>query len=224
MRVAQENGPKGKKFVCYAIDWPGLERGGKTPEIAFANMSAYRDRYALIAARAGMGELFSTESEPTIVEEYTGPGSTDFWGISFGQSPIDLEGIDADTFEKRLLLLQACWQEFDETAERVTPELKKGPRGGGRDRDHIVRHVIANELQWTGIGLDYNDVSFPLENRRQFHLSVVDHLRNYYEVGPPPKKGGGVVWTLPFFVRHLAYHVMDHAWEMQDKDLTQEAT
>jgi hypothetical protein len=27
-------------------------------------------------------------------------------------------------------------------------------------------------------------------------------------------------WTLPFLLRHSAYHALDHAWEMQDKDLT----
>ena len=27
-------------------------------------------------------------------------------------------------------------------------------------------------------------------------------------------------WNLPFLVRHSAFHTMDHAWEMADKDLT----
>jgi hypothetical protein len=27
-------------------------------------------------------------------------------------------------------------------------------------------------------------------------------------------------WTLPFLIRHSAFHVMDHAWEMEDKDLS----
>ena len=26
--------------------------------------------------------------------------------------------------------------------------------------------------------------------------------------------------TLPFLVRHSAFHTLDHAWEMEDKDLT----
>ena len=29
-------------------------------------------------------------------------------------------------------------------------------------------------------------------------------------------------WTLPFLIRHSAYHTLDHAWEMEDKDLTGE--
>ena len=27
-------------------------------------------------------------------------------------------------------------------------------------------------------------------------------------------------WNLPFLIRHSAFHVMDHAWEMEDKDLS----
>ena len=27
-------------------------------------------------------------------------------------------------------------------------------------------------------------------------------------------------WTLPFLIRHSAYHTLDHAWEMEDKDLS----
>jgi hypothetical protein len=27
-------------------------------------------------------------------------------------------------------------------------------------------------------------------------------------------------WPLRFLIRHTAFHTMDHAWEMEDKDLT----
>ena len=42
-------------------------------------------------------------------------------------------------------LLRAAWVEFDETAARVSAELRLGVRGGGRSRDQIVRHVLATE-------------------------------------------------------------------------------
>lgn len=227
MRVSLERGPKGKKFVAYAIDWPGLERNGKSPDAALAHMSDYRARYRRIADRAGLLNEFTAESDPEVVEDYEGVGSTDFWGISFAQSPIDYLPLAESEFERRLTLLQACWTEFDAIAKRVSPELKKGPRGGGRDRDHIVRHLIASELDWTpkiGIRLDYHDIAFPLENRQRFHDQVIEQLRFHYESGTPAKLKGGPLWTLPFFIRHLAYHVMDHAWEMEDKDLTESIT
>ena len=28
--------------------------------------------------------------------------------------------------------------------------------------------------------------------------------------------------TLPFLIRHSAFHTLDHAWEMEDKDLSGE--
>ena len=27
-------------------------------------------------------------------------------------------------------------------------------------------------------------------------------------------------WPLRYLIRHTAYHALDHAWEMEDKDLT----
>lgn len=225
MRVSIERGPKGKKCVAYAIDWPGLERNGKTAETALDHLTAYRERYARVADRVGLADVFAAESEPEVVEDYPGVGSTDFWGISFAQSPTDHLPLLPDEFGRRLSLLQACWAEFDAIADRVSPELKKGPRGGGRDRDHIVRHLIASELDWTpkiGIRLDYHDIAFPVEDRRQFHDQVIERLRFHYETATPAKLKGGPLWTLPFFIRHLAYHVMDHAWEMEDRDLTEQ--
>jgi len=97
VRTVLERGPKGKKTVAFAVDWPGWSRGAKTPEQSVATLESYRQRYRPIAASAGMAK------------------------------------------------------EFD----------------------------AAGRLK--------------------------------------------VSWTLPFLVRHSAYHVMDHAWEMEDKDLSGEA-
>ena len=52
VRVVLEGGPKSKKFVAYAIDWPGWSRGAKTADEAFKTFAAYQDRYRLIAVRA----------------------------------------------------------------------------------------------------------------------------------------------------------------------------
>ena len=90
LRVALEIGPKGKKVVAWAPEWPGLSRGAKTAELAVERLTTYVPRYARVAALAGMDESFPTEIVPNVVDEYTGTGSTDYWGISFGFSEIDL--------------------------------------------------------------------------------------------------------------------------------------
>lgn len=226
MRTAIELGPKGKKHVAYAIDWPGLERNGKTPEAAVEHMGSYRPRYQRIADRAGLGEQYSAEPEPVISIEYEGVGSTDFWGISFAHSEFDHEPLSHKELERQLSLLEACWAEFDYIAARVSSELKKGPRGGGRDRDHIVRHLLAAEVDWVkrlDIRPDLHEI-VPPDARRLFHAQIVDAIRNLHTQGIGESRAkGGPAWSHRFLIRHLAFHVMDHAWEMGDKDLTNQA-
>ena len=55
--------------------------------------------------------------------------------------------MDEAEFDREITLLRACWAYFDGVAARVSPEMRKGPRGGGRDRDRIIRHVIRNESE-----------------------------------------------------------------------------
>lgn len=218
--VALESGKKGKKSAAYAIDWPGWNRGGKTDEEAYANWSGYRDRYRPVAERAGLLDEFNAQTESEIVVAYVGTGSTDFWGISFAPSDLDSSAMDPAVLERRLTLLWACWGFFDDTAARVSPELKKGPRGGGRDRDALVRHVLANERDWAaGVGVDYPFESIlDLNVRRRYREELSDAIRAHNAEGKRAK-----TWELSFLLRHAAYHTMDHAWEMEDKDLTQQA-
>ena len=223
MRTAVELGPKGKKYVAYAIDWPGLERNGKTREAALDHMDGYRARYATIARRAGYGDDFAAESATNVAIEYQGVGSTDFWGISFAHSEIDHEPMSSKELERQLALLDACWAEFDDIALRVSPELRKGPRGGGRDRDHIVRHVLAGEIDWVKrleIRPDLHDI-VPPDARQLFRAQISNAIRDLHSQGIGESRArGGPSWTHRFLIRHLAYHVMDHAWEMEDKDLS----
>ena len=86
IRVVLERGPKAKKFVAFAVDWPGWSRGAKTTDGAFETLAAYRDRYRPIAVRAGLEREFDNAGPLEIVEDRIGPGSTDFWGISFAPS------------------------------------------------------------------------------------------------------------------------------------------
>src|SRR6202048_4669805 len=148
MRVMLEIGPKGKRVVAVAPDWPGLERGAKTDEGAIERLVAYLPRYAQIAKLAGMDAEFAAITTTEVVEHYPGTGSTDFWGISFGFSGVDMEAMSREELARELTLMRACWAFFDEVRARVSAQLQQGPRGGGRDRDQIVWHVVVNEQQW----------------------------------------------------------------------------
>ena len=167
-----------------------------------------------------MNAEFDTVTNVDVVEEYPGTGSTDFWGISFAFSSIDKQGMSGDELERELTLMQACWAFFDDVRGRVSAEMRKGPRGGGRDRDHIVRHTFAPEQDWAkGIGVLTPDDAMLTDEGLKAHRDAYCHaIRAYHSQGK--LAGTKAKWPLRYLIRHTAFHTMDHAWEMEDKDLT----
>jgi hypothetical protein len=217
LRVTLEMGPKGKKVVAVAPDWPGLARGAKTREAAIERLVAYLPRYAKVAKLAGMGAGFSAIASVDVVEEYPGTGSTDFWGISFAFSGIDRQDMSREALDRELTLMRACWAYFDDVRSRVSAEMQKGPRGGGRDRDHIVRHTVATEQDWAkklGI-VTPQDAMLSDEELNAHRDAYCQAIRAFHGQGKMAR-----TWPLRFLIRHTAFHTMDHAWEMEDKDLT----
>jgi hypothetical protein len=219
-RVTLEMGPKGKKVVAVAPDWPGLERGAKTREDAIERLRSYLPRYAQVAKLAEMDAEFDRIRKLDVVEQYPGTGSTDFWGISFAFSSIDRQGMSGDELERELRLMQACWAFFDVVRRRVSAEMQKGPRGGGRERDHIVRHTLYTEQGWAKmIGVLTPEEAMLTGKGLKAHRAAYCHaIRDYHAQG---KLAGKVAkWPLRFLIRHTAFHTLDHAWEMEDRDLT----
>ena len=156
VRTVTEHGTKDKRSVAFALDWPGWSRGAKTAEEALATLEAYRARYRPVAELAGMGAEFDAAGPLEVVEDRVGTGSTDFWGISFSPSSTEQDPMDAAELERKLTLLRAAWAFFDGVAARVSPEMRKGPRGGGRERDEIIGHVIRVESMdfAAGVGIE----------------------------------------------------------------------
>jgi len=220
VRTVVQRGPKEKKVAAFAIDWPGWSRGAKAPDAAVEMLEAYRERYRPIARIAGLEAEFDRAGDLEIVEDHVGVGSTDFWGISFAPSSFELAPMPEDELERKVALLEAAWQFFDDVAARVSLELEKGPRGGGRNRDEIVRHVIINE--WADLAKKVGVLPPPDGRLTPEAVSVhrdnfVAAMRDYNAQG---KLGRGRNWTIPLLLRHTAFHALDHAWEMEDKDLS----
>jgi hypothetical protein len=222
LRVILEIGPKGKQVVAVAPDWPGLERGAKTEEAAIARIQAYLPRYAPVAKLAGMDAEFAVGSAIgsaifDVVERYPGTGSTDFWGISFAFSDIDRQAMSSDTLERDVTLLQACWAFFDAVRSRVSAEMRKGPRGGGRDRDRIVQHTLSVEQDWaTKLGVHAPEGALLTDEGLRAHRDAyLAAMRAFHTEDKAARS-----WPLRYLIRHTAFHTLDHAWEMEDKDLT----
>jgi hypothetical protein len=216
LRVILEIGKK-RRVVAGAMDWPGLDRGGSSDDDALAKLSAYLPRYAPVAQRAGLASSFKRSREIELVERVPGSSSTDFWGVAHVPSEIEREVLSAKKLERRLDLVSACWAYFDDVADRVSEQLALGPRGGGRSRDEIIRHVYESERHnyWRKVGIREEDGArlTPRElaaHRRRF----LDAIRAYNAEG----RIAGRSSPIQFLIRRTAQHVMDHAWEMEDRD------
>jgi hypothetical protein len=223
VRTVIEHGTKDKRSVAFALDWPGWSRGARTAGAALETLESYRERYRPIASLAGLGREFDPAGPLEVVEDRVGTGSTDFWGISFSPSSTERnEPMGEAELERGITILKACWTYFDDVAARVSAEMRTGPRGGGRDRNRILRHVIRTESEdfakQVGIRIPEEAALSP-DGLKQHRGAYIAAMRAY-NAGEVEKRMRS--WTLPFLIRHSAFHTLDHAWEMEDKDLTGE--
>ena len=216
MKIFSEAGKK-KVFVG-AIDWPGLCRSGKNEEAAISELRDCGMRYAkLLRATSLNFQIPKTTSDFSISERHAGNATTDFGAPSI-MLDADKEPINNRELERFQKILLACWQKFDEVAEEAKgKELRKGPRGGGRDLEKILTHVhevnlvYAQRLAWKGRNYSVSEMSQAWQDiMRSFETAVQQGL---------PEKGprGGEIWKPRYFVRRIAWHVLDHAWEIEDR-------
>jgi hypothetical protein len=205
--------------VGFALDWPGWCRAGRDEGAALQALASYAERYAPVAERAGL-TLPSTAAFD-VIERLPGGLTTAFAAPEcrrpFPQvtAPSDRARVTPAAARRLTDLMTAVWTIFDEVAAASPPELRKGPRGGGRDRDQMIDHVVGAEAAYArklgvrvkkpGIG----DIAAIRLVRRE--IAVV--------VGAP-SDGSAVVpngWTTRYATRRMAWHLLEHAWEMQDR-------
>jgi len=220
VRTVIERGPKDKRSVAFSIDWPGWSRGARSAVVALTTLEAYRERYRPVAILAGMSDEFDAAGPIEVVEDKLGSGSTDFWGISFSPCAAEQRSLDEAELDRGITLLRASWACFDAIAARVSAEMRKGPRGGGRDRATIIRHTIRTESEdfakQVGLRIPEGAALTP-DGLRQHREAYVAAMRAY-NAGEVSRRMRS--WTLPFLIRHSAFHTLDHAWEMEDRDLS----
>jgi hypothetical protein len=217
LRVILEVGQK-RRVVAGAMDWPGLDRWGTTEDDAIEKLLSYVPRYAGVADRAGKKSAFARARDVEVVERVPGITSTDYWGIAHAPSMIEREVLSAADLERRLGLLQACWAYFEDVAARVSADLRPGPRGGGWSRDVLIRHVAVNEPEQFSRKIEVRtprEVMLTPDGRATHQRAYLDAFRAYNAEGKPAR-----TWPIQFLIRRTAHHVMDHAWEMEDRDLS----
>ena len=216
LRVLLEIGPGGKRIVAAAMDWPGLVRWGRTEDEAVDKLLAYVPRYAPVVERVGLLKEFERGIKPHILERTPGNTSTDWWGIAHVPSVVEAEPLADDELERRIGLMRATWAFFDDTADGGGAPLTRGPRGGGRERDEIVRHIYASERHnfWRKVAIREEDgVRLTPEELADLRERYVAAIREYHADDRPARK-----WPLRFLIRRTAQHAMEHAWEIEDRD------
>ena len=210
--IGEEVGAK-KTFV-WAIDWPGWCRSGKDRNLAIDALIAARGRYATVARRAGL-ELPSVEvGDIRVVESVEGGGGTDF-GVPSRITDSDRRRSTAADAKRLADIVEAAWVIFDRVAEQAPPILRKGPRGGGRDTAKVVGHVVeADDAYAREMGLRLRPVS--AEDREAVDAKRAAML----EVLRTPSDGAPIAdrrWTPRYAARRIAWHALDHAWEIEDR-------
>lgn len=215
IRVMVEQGKK--KAVASAFDWPGWDRGGKSEEESLTVLAAYKARYAKVAELAGLSDEFLATGKMKVVERVAGMGMTDFYTLSMRSAgPEHLPMTESDC-ERKIALLRACWAYFDGVASRVS-QLRKGPRGGGRERGEIIRHVNVVEITDFAKKVGVSTAEDAWRNPRKLRAhreAFCAAIRDYNARGVSARN-----WTVQFVIRHSAYHMLDHAWEMEDRDVS----
>ena len=183
-------------------------------------LDAYRPRYATSLKAAGV-PFGGVRGVLSPAERIGGNATTDF-GAPDGVYELDAGEISAREWTRLRRVLEACWAAFDRAATAADGvELTKGPRGGGRDLEAIVGHVVGAEVSYLrkltgqGVTVDEDDPWGGREPERAAVLAGLDRGKS----GDLPERGprGGVMWTPRRFLRRAAWHVLDHAWEIEDR-------
>jgi hypothetical protein len=211
-----------KRIFAGAVDWPGWCRSGRDEKSAIQALIDYGPRYAQVLHARGIEfQVPSLASDFTAIERHEGNATTDF-GAPAVILDADRAPMDRVELERLQTILQACWQAFNSAVERATGrELRKGPRGGGRDLGMVLEHVLEADqaymprLGWKHKREDGKNVLEELGRMRQEILNALEVAANGGLPGQGPR--GGSIWPPRYFIRRVAWHVIDHAWEIEDR-------
>ncbi len=203
-----------KRAFASAVAWPGWSRSGKDEALAVEQLASYAPRYALAAGKAGLSFPERVTIEGLEVVERTGGNASTAFGVPARVAELDLHRVPSAEARRLTDIVIACWEVFDEVVAAAPAALRKGPRGGGRDRDTVVAHVEEAERNYArSIGLRL-EPSTPMAEVR---AAIVEVLGLSSDGSPLP----GGAWTQRYAARRIAWHVLDHAWEIEDRSSPQ---
>jgi hypothetical protein len=134
-------------FAC-ALDWPGWCRAGNTENAALDALVASAPRYALVAQEAGLAFPDMQRDAIHVVARLEGSASYTDFGVPGAILASDRKPWSEAEAARQIALIRAAWTVFDRVAALTPADLRKGPRGGGRDRDKVIDHVLGAEVAY----------------------------------------------------------------------------
>ena len=208
IKIAEETSPR--KLFVWALDWPGWCRSGRDLGSAHEALLAAADRYALVAAGAGI-EFPAVAKFETVAQVEGGSGTA--FGVPSVIIDDDRRAVNSTEATRLAALVAASWCMFDAVASAAPEALRKGPRGGGRDTSKIVAHVDeADRAYAREIGIKQKP---PADHREVEALrsAILDVLVRLSDGSPLADRK----WPQRYAARRIAWHALDHAWEIEDK-------
>ncbi len=200
------------RVFASAVDWPGWARRAKTEELAVAALGEYRLRYELVVRRA---RLVLPDGEFAVTGRLSGVAKLADFGALSGMAAGEEEPISAEEGGRLAALLEAAWDELDVAAAVAPAVLPKGPRGGGRDTDAILEHVTETELMHAA------KLGLKLPRPKPSGRAASEWLRSAVPAalrsGLADSVGANASWPARYVIRRSGWHLLDHAWELQDK-------
>jgi hypothetical protein len=106
----------------------------------------------------------------------------------------------------------------------IYKDLKKGPRGGGRELDGIVQHVLqANDGYLRRLGITHKTPETITATAVAAEVARTQDAiaagLNAAVRGELPTTGprGGAQRAPRYFVRRVGWHILDHTWEIENR-------
>jgi hypothetical protein len=214
---------QGKRWsYAVAVEWPGWCRHARGDGDPVAELIAVAPRYQ--AALAMRGLPFAPPSGVAgveVVEVLEGNSGTE-WGVPSVVPAADLRPLDEAETQRLAAILQATWLAFDRAVEEAEGhDLRKGPRGGGRDLDALIRHCVDSDLAYLS-NLGSRRPSIPDDDWRTLETAIRERAIEAFHdraAGRPVRDPNRVskLWTPRFYARYVAWHQLVHAWEIEDR-------
>ena len=199
-----------RRVFASAADWPGWTRSGKDENAAMEALAAAAPRYAAVPKAARIA--FAPSAGFDVVERLPGDATTDF-GAPSAIARAELKRLTKKDAGRLSALVSASWTVLDRMVEKAPASLRKGPRGGGRDRDAVVEHVLGAETAYArklGLRLKQpaaGDAAAVREHRNAIVAGLRAGTRGVTDEG----------WPARYAARRIAWHAIDHAWEIEDR-------